>query len=286
LVNPLITLGIIGVAAVAFLSLGGVQRASAFIEGVKGKIGTGKVSVPTSQSGKGDVPIKAGSQAAVSDILSVKASTAPVVERRKFGTGITTREKASADTLRKLTGFSGSGVAQFSTGQVAQLTVKELGDIRTRTLTDVEKSDIKALELRRTRAIERGIKPSLKLRGAELVLRKREQEALSKKLLTAKFGGQTFVGGKLFAKAGFASGGLTPELIRQRELAKAPTIGKQGQLIENLGANGSTIIKARTESRVSQALAFNAAVAEAKRLGRPLPTFTGFTAGSGAGGVF
>jgi len=286
LVNPLITLGIIGVAAVAFLSLGGVQRASAFVEGIKGKIGTGKVSVPTAQSGKGDVPIKAGSQAAVSDILSVKASTAPVVARRKFGTGITTREAASADTLRKLTSFSGSGVAQFSTGQVSQLTAKELGDIRTRTLTDVEKSDIKALELRRTRAIERGINPNLKLSGAELILRKREQEQLSKNLLTAKFGGQTFVGGKLFAKAGFESGGLTPELIRERALASAPTIGKQGQEIENLGVNGSTIIKARTDSRVAQALAFNESVARAKRLGQPIPVFSGFTVGSGAGGVF
>ena len=142
MVNPLITLGIIGVAAVAFLSAGGVQKVSAFVEGVKGKIGTGKVSVPTTQSGKGDIPIKAGSQAAVTDILSVKASTAPVVERRKFGTGITTREKASAETLRKLTSFSGRGVAQFSTGQVAGLTKQQLADIRTRDLTTTERADI------------------------------------------------------------------------------------------------------------------------------------------------
>lgn len=276
MVNPVITLGILAIGIIAFLNFGGVQRASAFLEGVKGKIGTGEVSVPQTQSGAGAVIIKAGSQAAVSEILSVKKSTAPVIERRKFGTGITTRERASAETLRKLTTFSGSGVAQFSDSSVSALSSEQLADIRRRTLTKTEEADVKALELRRTRAISRGIRPSLKLSGAELILRKREQEALSKMLLTSRFGGQTFIGGKLFAKAGFASGGLTPALRAERARAALPTIGKQGQVIENLGAGGSAILKARNEARVQAALQFNRRVIEAKKSGLPIPVFQGF----------
>jgi len=286
LVSPIITIGLIIIAGIVFLNVGGVQRASAFISDLKAKAGSGAVTVPSTQSGEGSVPIKTGSQAAVNDILAVKSSTAPVVERRKFGTGITTREKASADTLRKLTSFSGTGVAQFSGGIVGSLSEQQLGDIRSRGFTAGELADIKALELRRSSAIERGINPNLKLSGAELVLRKREQEALSKQLLTERFGSGTFVDGKLFAKEGFESGGLTPELAAERLAASQPTIGKEGQIIENLGEGGNVIIKARTESRVSQAIAFNLAVAKAKEAGEPLPTFSGFLAGTGAGGTF
>jgi len=286
LVNPLVTIGLIVIAGIIFLNVGGIGRASALVQDLKKRAGSGAVSVPSTQSGEGSVPIKTGSQAAVNDILSVKASTAPVVERRKFGTGITTREAASSETLRKLTSFAGTGVAQFSGGIVGGLSAQQLGDIRSREFTSTEQSDIKALELRRTSAIERGISPNIKLSGEELVLRKREQEALSKQLLTERFGSQTFVNGKLFAKAGFESGGLTPELAAERLAAAQPTIGKEGQIIENLGEGGGAIIKARTESRVSQAIAFNEAVARAKAAGEPLPTFAGFTAGTGAGGTF
>jgi len=286
LVSPLVTIGLIIIAGIVFLNVGGIGRASAFIQDLKSKAGSGAVTVPSTQSGEGSVPIKSGSQAAVNDILSVKASTSPVVERRKFGTGITTREAASADTLRKLTSFSGSGVAQFSGGLIGSLSEQQLGDIRSREFTTQEQEDIKALELRRTRAISRGINPNLKLSGAELILRKREQEALSKQLLTERFGSQTFVNGKLFAKEGFESGGLTPELAAERLAFSQPTIGKEGQIIENLGEGGNVIIKARTESRVSQAIAFNESVARAKAAGLPIPTFSGFLAGTGAGGTF
>jgi len=270
LVNPIITLGIIGIAVVAFLNFGGVQRVSGFVEGIKGQFGKGGVNVPEGQKGTGAIPIKSSSEFAVTRILSTKGKTlAPITERRKFGTGITERAKASSDVLRKLTTFSGSGVAQFSGGQVGGLTASEIQDIRSRTFTTTEQADIKALELRRTRAIERGINPNLKLSGIELVFRKRQQELLSKKFLTDRFGGKTFIGGKLFAKEGFATGGGA---VRDT----TPTIGKEGQLIENLGAGGSAIIKSRTEAKVATALAFNRSVIEAKKAGLPIPVFQGF----------
>jgi len=286
LVNPLVTIGLIVIAGIIFLNVGGIGRASAFVEDLKKRAGSGAVSVPSTQSGEGSVPIKSGSQAAVNDILSVKASTAPVVERRKFGTGITTREKASAETLRKLTSFSGSGVAQFSGDIVSGLSSEQIGDIRSREFTTQEQEDIKALELRRAAAIAGGINPNLKLSGEELVLQKRLQEQLSINLLTDRFGSQTFVDGNLFQKENFESGGLTPELAAERLAFAEPTIGKEGQIIENLGEGGNVIIAARTASRVEQAIAFNESVARAKAAGEPVPTFEGFLAGTGAGGTF
>jgi len=110
-------------------------------------------------------------------------------------------------TLKDVRTLTGRGTAQFSTGQTGRLSKSKRAEIAARELTPQEIKDVAALEARRQRAIGRGIRPNIKLRGAELVLRKREQEELSKSLLTSRFGGQTFVGGKLFAKPLFATGG-------------------------------------------------------------------------------
>ncbi len=113
-------------------------------------------------------------------------------------------DKPTTSLISQLTG---KGTAQFSTGQVGLLTEAKRTEIARRELTTQEIRDIAALDARRTAAIDRGIQPNVKLSGAELVLRKREQEELSKSLLTSQFGGQTFVGGKLFANPLFETGG-------------------------------------------------------------------------------
>jgi len=86
-------------------------------------------------------------------------------------------------------------------------------EIAARELTAVERSDVAKLDARRRAAIERGVNPNVKLSGAELVLRKREQEEISKSFITSRFGGQAFVGGKLFANPNFCSRNLAGKLF-------------------------------------------------------------------------
>jgi len=104
-----------------------------------------------------------------------------------------------------LKGLTGVGTAQFSTGGVGVLTEEKRAEISARELTVIEQQDIVRLEARRRAAIERGVNPNVKLSGAELVLRKREQEEISKSFITSRFGGSAFVNGKLFANPDFRS---------------------------------------------------------------------------------
>jgi len=99
--------------------------------------------------------------------------------------------------------LSGTGTAQFSTGQVGVLTEAKIQEIAQRELTKQQMEDIAALELRR----QESAFSNVKLSGAEVVFQKALQEELSKSLLTSQFGGQTFIGGKLFANPLFVTGG-------------------------------------------------------------------------------
>jgi len=116
-------------------------------------------------------------------------------------------------TTRLTRTLTGVGTAQFSTGGVGILTEAKRREIANRVLTDIERSDIAKLDARRRAAIERGVNPNVKLSGAELVLRKREQEEISKSFITSRFGGQAFVGGKLFANPNFCSRNLAGKLF-------------------------------------------------------------------------
>lgn len=103
-----------------------------------------------------------------------------------------------------ITGLTGTGTAQFSTGQVGILTQQKIEEIASRELTPQQIADIAALEKRRLESEF----ANRKLSGAEVVFQKALQEELSKSLLTSQFGGQTFVGGKLFANPLFETGGM------------------------------------------------------------------------------
>jgi len=97
--------------------------------------------------------------------------------------------------------LTGTGTAQFSTGQVGILTQQKIEEIAARELTEQQRADIIALNIRRAESEFSNVK----LSGAEVVFQKALQEELSKSLLTSQFGGQTFVGGKLFANPDFSS---------------------------------------------------------------------------------
>lgn len=111
-------------------------------------------------------------------------------------------------TKALIEGLAGTGTAQFSTGQVGILTDTKIQEIAERELTQQQIKDIAALEARRAESEFANIK----LSGAEVILQKSLQEELSKSLLTSQFGGQTFVGGKLFANPDFFSDAEKKEL--------------------------------------------------------------------------
>jgi len=233
LVNP-ISLVIVAIAGIAFFGLGGVGKIKAFGEQFKTQDQTEQVSSGDTSIKTGGQNVEAGSQAAVSDIVSAQVLSGSIQSKRKVSTGkitgITTAQAATDAVLRKLASPAGSGVAQFSTGQVGSLSAEEREQIARRELTDVERSDIQKLDARRQRAIESGINPNLKLSGAELILRKREQEALSIKSLQDRFGGQVFTNGKLFANPDFESGGLTAAEASRR-------LSTQAEIQENIRLN-------------------------------------------------
>jgi len=104
-------------------------------------------------------------------------------------------------TQKLISTLTGTGTAQFSTGQVGILTQEKIQEIAERELTQQQIADIAALEQRRRESKF----SNRKLSGAEVVFQKALQEELSKSLLTSQFGGQTFVGGKLFANPDFFS---------------------------------------------------------------------------------
>lgn len=257
-----ISLAIVAVLAVAFLGLGGVGKISAFASGISPL----KDALPTATKGGTTLSTAKGSQKAIESLGTQDIIKTSITSSRKNQKQFGIIDDPSLKSVRTL---SGKGTAQFSTGQIARLTPTQRKRIREKTLTPQEQRDIIALEARRDRAISRGINPNVKRSGKELVLAKREQEAISKQLISSKFGKRAFVDGKLFANPLFASGGGA-----RRDTS--PTIGKQGQIIENLGAGGSAIIRRRTQARVETALAFNRRVIAAKKAGLPIPVFGGF----------
>ena len=306
--GSIIILAGVAIGGLVFFSANGIDRVKAFGQTLKPTQGN-EVQTPsipkiqetltTTQSGgvalantkssgvlTGTIQSKRRFQNPITERFEVQASLLPEVQRSSNLRLVNGTLIIGAPTKALTRNLTGKGTAQTSSGSVAILSEAKRAEVRDRALTKVQVEDVKKLDARRKRAIDRGINPNIKLSGSELVLRKAEQEEISKNLLRDRFGGQTFVGGKLFAKAGFASGGLTPALRAERARNAGPTIGKMGQEIENLGRNGSSIIRARTMSRVEQALAFNRRVISAKKAGTAIPVFGGFSSGSGPGGTF
>ena len=213
LVN-VISIAIVAVVAISFLGLGGIDRVKAFASGIPQL----KDSLPTSTKGGSTLETAKNSQKAIESLGTQDIIKTTVTSSRKnqkqFGI-------ISDPSVKDVKLLSGRGTAQFSTGQITRLSPQQLRDIRSRSLTAQERKDVAALEARRDRAIARGISPNVKLSGAELVLRKRQQEQLSKQLITSKFGKKAFQGGKLFANPDFESGGLTSAIQAERDATQA-----------------------------------------------------------------
>jgi len=289
--GSVIILAGLAIGAVVLVSSDGLGKAKAFAQSLKPTSGN-QVQTPsipklqenltTTQSGGvalentkrsgvlvGTISSKRRFQNPITERFEVQASLLPEVQRSSGLRLVNGTLIIGAPTKALTRQLTGKGTAQTSTGSVAILSAAKQAEIRDRALTKVQVEDVKKLDARRKRAIDRGINPNIKLSGSELVLRKAEQEEISKNLLRDRFGGQTFVGGKLFAKPGFETGGGATRNT-------GPTIGKMGQVIENLGAGGSAIIRSRTEARVQTALEFNRRVIAAKKAGQPIPVFGGF----------
>lgn len=232
------TIVVIAGAAILFFAVGGIEGLRGIGTGLRDTV-SGFGSIPSAQA---ETSTKSEKDAIASDSVAPAQALSITSSRKNAGTLQSTVRVSSfqpelqteiarsaqqgsvrferggtllldtpTEKLRRT--LTGRGTAQFSTGQVGVLTEAKRQEIRNRALTAQERRDVAALEARRARKIERGIRPNIALRGAELVLRKREQEELSKSLVTSRFGGSAFVNGKLFANPDFFFRTKSGELI-------------------------------------------------------------------------
>jgi len=245
MVNPIILLaGIAG--AVIFFSRGGLEQFQAFADVIptttEKKKGT--QVVPTLQSGEGSVPIASGSQRTVQSIevedilrtnVADKRKFAPFGDKQKIQTVFNNPREGGVLASQEGTivgaNLSIQSGQEFGTGQFG-LSQDEVSKIRAQDFTDQEKQDIANLSLR----FNRKSISSQQVSDApeEIIMKKREQEAVAKKILSATGGRQVFSGGVftrggtfietkggLFGKANFALGGVTPATFKQQQEDKA-----------------------------------------------------------------
>jgi len=239
----------LGVLGVLFFGTGGIKNLKE-----KLKIGEasalssekGDLTVPTLQSGKGTVPVSAGSRKTVTNVEEQDVLRTTITSKRKFD--------PSSDKPKIKTVFNNpkqGGVLASQVGQIvgANLSIEsgiefgkgnfglnqlEITQIRGAKFTEQEKQDIANLRIRFDRKSVSAQKVSDQ--PEEVVLKKREQEAIAKKVLQSKFGAGAFTtvkevftpsgfsltGGKptqekLFAKPNFIFGGVSEsEFLRQR----------------------------------------------------------------------
>lgn len=220
------TVLVIGGAIILFFAFGGIQGIKSLGTGISGKLSgaipslqeatatTGSEQEAIAKDQAGSIPealsvtqsrINAGTLSSVVRLAEFEPSLQTEIAKSiQSGGGEIVRggtlliDEPSSKLLATLSGF---GTAQFSTGQVGVLTSEKIIEIGERTLTEQQIKDIEALNIRR----EESATGNLKLSGEEVVFQKALQEELSKSLLTSQFGGQTFVGGKLFANPDFSS---------------------------------------------------------------------------------
>jgi len=245
MVAPIILAGGI-IAGIIFFARGGLEQFQAFAESVVSDEDREKGTsvIPTLQTGAGSVPIASGSQRTVNDIEIQTILRTNVADKRKFAPlgeqpPIQTifnnpREGGVLATQRgQIVGanLSIQSGQQFGTAQFG-LDQKEISDIRSRDFTDQEKQDIANLTTRFNRKSASAQKVSDA--PEEIIFKKREQEAIAKKVLISQGGSFTFSGGVrtrsgnlidvkggLFGKSNFALGGKTPAEFEQQQKEKA-----------------------------------------------------------------
>jgi len=248
----IIPLLLLGAGAIAFFSAGGVQNVKAIAQNLKTstEMKRGTTVVPTIESGKGTVPIASGSQRTVGSLISSNVLRTSVAQKRKFSPQADKEPIQTVFNNPKQGGVLDSQIGQivgsnlsisrttdFGTGKFG-LTQKEITTIRSREFTDQEKQDIANLTLRFNRKSVSAQKVSDS--PEELIFKKREQEALAKKLIQNQLGAGSFTtveqkftpagfsltGGKptqekLFAKPNFIFGGVSEEVFLSQRREKA-----------------------------------------------------------------
>jgi len=242
-------LALTAIAGTLFFGSGGIKKAQEKLGIGKDQITDpekGELVVPTLQSGKGTVPVSAGSRKTVQDVEQQDILRTAVTSKRKFDPSA---EKPKIKTFfnnPRAGGVLASQVGQivganlsrskstsFGQGQFG-LNALEITQIRGGQFTEQEKQDIARLRIRFDRKSVSAQKVSDQ--PEEIILKKREQEAIAKKVLRSKFGAGAFTtvkevftpagfsltGGKptqekLFAKPNFIFGGISEsEFLQQR----------------------------------------------------------------------
>jgi len=244
-------------ALLIFFSAGGLSSIRAFAEKTPTTIDkkTGTIVTPSLQSGAGTVPIASGSSRTINDIAQQNILRTTVADKRKFS------PQADKEPIRtffnnpKQGGNLDSQIGQivgsnlsiskstsFGQGQFT-LSQAEITQLRNKEFTDQEKQDVANLTLRFNRKSVSAQKVSDS--PEEIVFKKREQEALAKKLIRNQLGAGSFTtveqkftprgfsltGGKptqekLFAKPNFIFGGVSEEVFLQQRREKLETLSR------------------------------------------------------------
>jgi len=234
---------------IIFFGSGGLQNVRGFFGSVPTteEKDTGTLVVPTLQSGSGTVPISAGSRRTVENIEVQGIIRTSVADKRKFNPQ---QEKPPIQVI--FTNTKQGGVLSSNTGQIVGANVTgsfgfgdatkttfglnalEIQQIRERALTEQEIQDIDKLKIRFQRKSVSAQRVSDS--PEEIVFKKREQDAISRKVIESRFGAGSFViqGGKvaerfglvrstqskLFAKPNFIFGGVSEEVFLKQRAQK------------------------------------------------------------------
>ena len=271
----MVSIGIIlaGVLIFAFFASGGIKTASAFLgsdfSGKRQQEKSGQVTVDSLQQNP-SIPIPQGSQTTVATIQASEIIRTDVSSKRKFNVGserpmikttfFNPKEGGSepqAGIIKTSANISG----QFKFGT---LTTDQVGQIRSQPFTEQELEDIKNLT---TRFAGKSISAQrVSDSPEEIVLRKREQEFISRQIL----GGSNFVfsggvqtrsgatieqKGGLFGKANFALGGVTPEqfeIQQQEKLRLNKKLQENRVLREQRETTGRQILSTIAKSGMNQ----------------------------------
>lgn len=242
-------LALSAVLGTLFFGTGGIKNAQEKLGIGKDQVKDpqkGELTVPTSQSGKGTIPISAGSRKTVQDVEQQDILRTTITTKRKFAPEADkpkiklffNNPKAGGNLSQQRGQIVGANLSvekgiEFGKGQFG-LNTLEITQIRGAKFTEQEKQDIAKLRIRFDRKSVSAQRVSDQ--PEEIILKKREQEAISKKVLQSKFGAGAFTtvkevftpsgfsltGGKptqekLFAKPNFIFGGVSEsEFLKQR----------------------------------------------------------------------
>jgi len=307
MVNVFVALLVIA-GGLIFFSGGGLSQFRAFAESIPTTRDKQEdpLTTPTLQSGRGTVGISSGSQRTAEDVQIQNVLRTSVAQKRKFSPQadkeplqtVFNNPNAGGNLSQQRGEIVGANLSvskgvTFGKGQFG-LSTNEIDTIRSKDFTDQEKQDLANLKLRFNRKTVSA--QMVSDNPEELIQKKREQEAIAKKVLESQVGAGsfTFVGGataerfgllggkpsqaKLFAKPNFIFGGvseatfLEQRRVKAEELSRIQEVGRlqterqrKGQVIEmGINARGET----QQEFLMSRGIKLTGSALNAKALAR------------------